>query len=99
MSKSLKMIYITVNNTHIAKLINMIKAMINKQKQQIAAFIRINTYIAALKFEAATAAAGLPPIHEIPTCFVREIVIRCLNTTPEDHIQLIFQLVKKINKK
>ena len=47
-SKFLKMIYVIADNAHIAELINTIKTMISKQKQQTAAFMRVNTYVIAL---------------------------------------------------
>ena len=48
MSKSLKMTYVTADNAHIAELINAVKAMISKQKQQTAALMRANMYVIAL---------------------------------------------------
>ena len=86
MSKSLKMTYVTVNNAHIAELINAVKIIISKQKQQMTAFIEASMYITTLKFEAATAAAEFLLIHEVSTCLAREIVIRCFNAISEDYI-------------
>ena len=48
MSKSLKMTCVIANNIHIIKLINMIKIMISKQKQQAVTLMRANTYVIAL---------------------------------------------------
>ena len=42
------MTYVIVNNAHIAELINAIKVMINKQKQQTTIFMKMNTYMTAL---------------------------------------------------
>ena len=44
MSKSLKMIHVTADNAHIAELINTVKIIISKQKQQTAALMKANTY-------------------------------------------------------
>ena len=86
MSKFLKMTYVIADNAHIAELINAVKTMISKQKQQTAAFMRANMYTAALWFEAAAAATESFSVHKILTHLVREIVIRCLNVTFEDHV-------------
>src|SRR5204863_3849755 len=45
MSKSLKMTYVITDNAHIAELINAVKTMISKQKQQTAAFMKMNKYV------------------------------------------------------
>ena len=99
MSKSLKMICVIINNAHIAELINAVKTMISKQKQQMTAFMRANMYTITLWFRAAAAATESLSICEVLTCLVREIVIRCLNMTSEDHVWSIIWLVKKINKR
>src|SRR5947207_1142281 len=99
MSKSLKMTCVTADNTHIAELINAVKVMINKQKQQAATLIRAISFTAALQFRAAVAATEFSSVHEVLMCLTREIVIRCFNTISEDCIQSITQIVKKINKK
>jgi len=78
------MTHVTADNAHIAELINTVKAMINKQKQQTAALTKINTYITTLKFEVAAAAEFLL-ICKILMCFAREIVIRCFNIISENH--------------
>ena len=85
MSKFLKMIYIITDNAHIAKLINTVKTMISKQKQQITVFMRANTYTAVLQFRAAAAVTESFSVCEVSTHLIREIVIRCLNMTSEDH--------------
>ena len=99
MSKSLKITCIIADNTHIIKLINVVKIMISKQKQQAAAFMRVNIYAAALQFKIMTAATKSLSVHEVLTYLIREIIIRCLNIISEDHTQSITQLVKKINRK
>ena len=76
---------IIVNNAYIAKLTNIIKAIISKQKQQAVAFIETNIYTTALRFKAATAAIESPLVREIPMHLIREIVIKCLNMTSENH--------------
>ena len=86
MSKFLKMTCITADNAHIAELINAVKAMISKQKQQTAAFIKTNMYVTALQFRAAVAATKSFLVCEISTHFMREIIIRYLNTTLKDHV-------------
>ena len=48
MSKSLKIIYIITDNAHIVELINTVKTMISKQKQQMTALMKVNTYITTL---------------------------------------------------
>ena len=86
MSKSLKMIYIITDNAHITELINVIKTMISKQKQQTAALMRANTYMTVLQFRAAAAVTESLSVHEILTCLTGEIVIRCLNMIFKDHV-------------
>ncbi len=98
-SKSLKMICIITDNAHIAKLINTVKTMISKQKQQTAALIRVNIYMIALWFRAAAAVTESFSVHKVLMCLMREIVIRCLNMIFKDHVWLIAWLVKKINKR
>ena len=98
-SKPLEVTRVTADNAHIAELTNAVKAMVSKQKQQAAAPMGANTYAAALRFGAATAAAGSPSVREIPTRLAREIVIRCPNATPEDRARPISRLVEEINKK
>ena len=93
------MTYIIVNNTHIAELINAVKTMISKQKQQITALMKINKYITILWFEAAAAATESLSICEISTCFIKKIIIRCFNMISENHVWLIAWLIKKITKK
>ena len=93
------MIYVIADNAHIAELINVVKIMISKQKQQMTALMRVNMYTIALQFRAAAAVTESLSVHEVSTHLAREIVIRCSNTTSEDHAQSITQLVKKINKK
>ena len=80
------MICIIINNAHIAELINVIKTMISKQKQQIAAFMKTNMYMIILQFRIAVAVTKSLSVHEILTHLAREIVIRCLNMTLEDHV-------------
>ena len=99
MSKSLKMTHVTADNAHIAELTNTVKTMISKQKQQMTAFMKTNTYVTALWFEAAAAVTESSSVCEVLMHLVREIIIRCLNVTSEDHAQSITQLVEKINKK
>ncbi len=98
-SKPLEVIRVTADNAHIAELTNAVKAMVSKQKQQTAAPMGANTYAAALRFGAAAAATGSPPVREVPTRLAREIVIRCPNATPEDRTRPIARLVEEINKK
>ena len=86
MSKFLKMIHIIADNAHIAELINTVKTMISKQKQQTAAFMRANMYAAALQFRAAAAVTESFSVHKVLTCLTREILIRCLNITFKDHV-------------
>src|SRR4030095_3130268 len=99
MSKFLKMTHITADNTHIAELINTVKAIISKQKQQTAALMKANTYTAAFKFRVAAAATEFFLICKVSTCLTKEIIVRCFNTISENYAQSIAQLVKKINKK
>ena len=99
MSKSLKMTCVIADNAHIVELINAVKIMISKQKQQTTTLMRANMYMTVLWFEAAAAVTESSSVHEVLTCLTREIVIRCLNVTSEDHVWLITWLVKKINKK
>src|SRR6266513_812821 len=99
MSKFLKMTYVITNNTHIAELINAVKIMISKQKQQATAFMKANMYAAAFQFKVMSAATEFSSVCEISTHFARKIIIRCLNVILKDHAQSITQLVKKINKK
>jgi len=98
-SKPLEVTRVTADNAHIAELTNAVKTMVNKQKQQAIAPVGANTYAAALRFGAAAAAIGTPPVREVPTRLAREIVIRCPNATPEDRARPITQLVEEINKK
>ena len=86
MSKSLKMIHVTADNAHIAELINAVKTMISKQKQQIIALMRANMYAAVLQFEAAAVTTELSSVCKVLTHLTKEIVIRCFNTISEDHI-------------
>ena len=86
MSKSLKMIYIITDNAHIAELINTVKTMTSKQKQQMTALMRANMYMTALQFRAAAAVTESLSVHEVSTHLVREIVIRCLNVILENHV-------------
>ena len=86
MSKSLKMTHVIADNAHITELINAVKAIINKQKQQTTAFTRANTYAAAFKFRAAAAAVEFFSICKVSTYLTREIVIRCLNAISENHV-------------
>ena len=99
MSKFLKIIHVIADNTHIAELINVIKIMISKQKQQAAAFMKANMYVIAFQFRIILTATRFSSVHEISTCLARKIVIRCFNMILKNHIQSITQLVKKINKK
>ena len=84
MLKSLKMTHVTADNAHIAELINAVKVMISKQKQQATAPIKAISFTVILQFRVTAAATGLPLIHEISTHLAREIVIRCFNATSED---------------
>ena len=86
MLKSLKMTCITADNTHIAKLTNAVKVMISKQKQQATALIKAISFTVILQFRVTAAATDFSLIHEVSTCLAREIVIRCFNTTSENHI-------------
>ena len=99
MSKFLKMTYVIADNAHIAELINAVKTMISKQKQQMTALMKANTYTAALQFRTAAAATELFSVCEILTHLTREIIIKCSNTIFKNCAQSITQLVKKINKK
>ena len=99
MSKFLKMTYVIADNAHIVKLMNTVKTMISKQKQQMTALMKADTYTAAFRFKAVTATAELFSVHEILTHLTREIIIKCFNTISEDYVWSISQLVKKINKK
>jgi len=99
MSKFLKMTHIIVDNAHIAELINTVKTMISKQKQQTAVLMRVNTYAAALWFRAAAAVTKSLLVCKVLMCLTREIVIRCSNMILEDCIWLITWLMKKINKR
>src|SRR5437773_7037905 len=99
MSKFLKMTHITADNAHIAELINTVKTMISKQKQQMTAFMRVNMYMTALQFKTAAAVTESLSVCKILMCLARKIIIRCLNMTSENHAQSITQLMKKINKK
>ena len=80
---------VTTDNAHIAELINAVKTMINKQKQQAIASVGVNTYVTALWFGAAVAATGTPPVCEVPTHLAREIVIRCSNMILKDRARPI----------
>ena len=86
MSKFLKITYIITNNAHIVELINAVKAIISKQKQQTAAFMRANMYVTTLQFEAAITATESFSVCEVLMCLARKIIIRCLNTTSENCI-------------
>ena len=99
MLKFLKMTCVTADNAHIAELINAVKVMISKQKQQATALIEATSFTAALWFRVTAAATESPLVCEISTCLAREIVIRYFNTTSENCVWSITQLVKKINKK
>ena len=83
------MICITADNAHIAELINAVKTMISKQKQQMTALMKVNMYATALWFEAAAAVTESFSVHEVSTCFTKEIVIRYLNMILEDCVWLI----------
>ena len=48
MLKSLKMTCVTADNTHIVKLINAVKVMISKQKQQATAFMKAISFMMTL---------------------------------------------------
>src|SRR5947207_13085565 len=98
MSKFLKMTHVTADNAHIAELINAVKTMISKQKQQMTALMKINIYVTALQFRTAAAATESFSVCEVLMCLMREIVIRCLNATFKNCDQSITQLMKKINK-
>ena len=80
------MIYVIINNIHIAELINAVKAMISKQKQQTAASVRVNLYIAVLQFETAITVTESSSVCEILMCLARKIIIRCLNIILKDCI-------------
>ena len=80
------MTHVIANNAHIAKFINAVKTIISKQKQQMTAFMKANTYMTALQFEAAVTATESLSVCEVLTCLTRKIVIRCLNATSEDCI-------------
>ena len=86
MSKFLKMTYVTADNAHIAELINAVKTMISKQKQQMTALMRVNMYVTVLQFEAAAAVTESFSVCEISICLMKEIIIRCSNMTFEDHV-------------
>ena len=86
MLKSLKVTCVTADNAHIAKLINAVKAMISKQKQQATALIEAISFAVILQFRVTAAATEFSLICEILTCLAREIVIRCLNATSENHV-------------
>ena len=86
MSKFLKMTCIIANNAHIVELTNAIKAMISKQKQQAAAFMKVNMYMTAFKFETVTVAAESSSVYKILMHLTREIVIKCLNVISENHV-------------
>ena len=61
--------------------------------------MKTNMYTAALQFKIAVTVTESFSIHEILIYLTREIVIKCFNAISENHVQLITQLVKKINKK
>ena len=61
--------------------------------------MKINKYAVALRFRAAIVAVESSSVYEILMCLAREIIIKCSNAILKDYIQLISQLVKKINKK
>ena len=86
MLKFLKIICVIADNAHIAELINAVKTMISKQKQQAAAFIKANMYMTVLQFEAAVTATESFSVCKISICLTREIIIRCFNATSENHI-------------
>ena len=86
MSKSLKMTCVIADNAHITELINTVKTMISKQKQQTTALMRANMYAAVLQFKAAAAATESFSVHKVLTCLTREIVIRCLNIILKNHV-------------
>ena len=48
MLKSLEMTRVTADNTHIAELINAVKVMISKQKQQATAFMKAISFMMTL---------------------------------------------------
>ncbi len=77
---------VIADNAHIAELINAVKIMISKQKQQTTALMRVNMYMIALQFEAAAAVTESFSVCEVLICLVREIVIRCLNMISEDYV-------------
>ena len=80
------MTYVTADNAHIVELINAVKTMISKQKQQTTAFMKVNMYMTALQFRTAAAATKSLLIHKVLMCLTREIVIRCSNTILKDHV-------------
>ena len=85
------MICVTADNAHIAELINAVKAMISKQKQQTTALMKTNTYMIALQFEAAAAATKSFPVHKVLMCLVREIIISSnISSFIVLNIQMIF---------
>ena len=86
MSKSLKMTCVIADNAHIAELINAIKTMISKQKQQMTALMRVNMYVTVLQFRTAAAVTESFSVCEILMHLTREIVIRCLNMTLKNHV-------------
>ena len=97
--KFLKITHVITDNAHIAELINTVKIIINKQKQQTTALTKINIYAAALRFRATAAVTKFSLIYKVSTHLTREIVIRCFNIISENHVWSITWLVKKINKK
>ena len=86
MSKSLKMTCVTADNAHIAELINTVKTMISKQKQQTTALMRANTYMTVLQFRAAVTVTESFSVCEVSIHLTREIIIRCLNTILKNHV-------------
>jgi len=50
------------------------------------AFMRVNIYTVVLQFEAAVATTESFSVHKILMYLIREIIIRCLNTTFKDYV-------------
>ena len=61
--------------------------------------MRVNTYMATFRFEAAAIAIESPLVREVPTRLAREIIIKCPNAILKNRARLIARLVKEINKK
>ena len=89
MSKFLKITYIIINNAHITELINVVKTIISKQKQQTTILMKINMYTTVLQFKTAAAVTESFSVHKILICFTRKIIIKCFNVISENHAQSI----------